>query len=117
VPSALIQSLNPLIGDFINTIDPSARGIHSLARFHGGRGRSGNPRSSRLRPRAARLAHVMPDRPYSEFHTPSLFGLLISTGAGRGLMSPSILRRTSTLSLGLLLDKMSIASCGIPKCL
>jgi hypothetical protein len=22
VPSALIQSLNPLIGDFINTIDP-----------------------------------------------------------------------------------------------
>ena len=38
----------------------------------------------------------------SEFHTPSLFGLLISTGAGRGLISPSMLRRTSTLSVGLL---------------
>jgi hypothetical protein len=32
VPSALIQSLNPLIGDFINTIDPQETLAESKSR-------------------------------------------------------------------------------------
>jgi hypothetical protein len=34
VPSALIQSLNPLIGDFINTIDPIRTSAANFAVLH-----------------------------------------------------------------------------------